>query len=68
MNAKTANNTQERVAQQLYEKLYLAAKKSIESARKKAIGEPYEGELHVRFDEGMLVAWLPNCPGMGIVG
>ncbi len=26
-----------------------------ESIRKKVIGKPYEGELHVRFDEGRLV-------------
>jgi hypothetical protein len=26
-----------------------------EYARKKVIGKPYEGKLHVRFDEGKLV-------------
>ena len=59
MNAK-ANNTKDK-AQELYEKLYLAAKKSktrrlgltnFESARKKVIRKPCEGELHARFDEG----------------
>ena len=28
---------------------------TIECARKKVIGKPYEGEPHVRFDEGELV-------------
>ena len=64
MNAKaTIIKSRSEKAQELQEKLYLAAKKSktrilvllVECTRKKVIWKPYEGELHVRFDEGELV-------------
>lgn len=70
MNAERANNT-EKKAQQLYEKLYVAAKKSktkvssFECAMEKVIGKPCERELNARFDERTLVAWLPKCPENG---